>query len=124
MKVKLDENVPADLVAALEQLGHEVDTVPQEMLTGRADPVVQRAAQAESRFLVTQDKKFIDERNWLSNPGAGAMLVRIDNENRERLTSAVVNAFATEPVETWYGCIVVVTEARVRVRPLRRKESP
>jgi hypothetical protein len=30
MKIKLDENMPQRLVAALVALGHDVDTVPHE----------------------------------------------------------------------------------------------
>ena len=34
MKIKLDENMPVDLSPLLEQLGHDVDTSPEEGLTG------------------------------------------------------------------------------------------
>ena len=55
MRIKLDENLPAGLVALLTALGHEVDTVPAEGIGGEDDDVVWRAAQADGRFLVTQD---------------------------------------------------------------------
>jgi hypothetical protein len=32
MKIKLDENMPAGLVSAIAELGHDVDTVPSEDL--------------------------------------------------------------------------------------------
>ena len=37
MKIKLDENMPAILAEALRDLGHDVHTVPEELLTGRSD---------------------------------------------------------------------------------------
>ena len=37
MKIKLDENMPASLAIDLAVLGHDVDTTPQEGLTGAAD---------------------------------------------------------------------------------------
>ena len=55
MRIKLDENLPAGLVALLTALGHEVDTAPAEGIGGEDDDVVWRAAQADGRFLVTQD---------------------------------------------------------------------
>jgi predicted nuclease of predicted toxin-antitoxin system len=58
VKIKLDENLPFSLVAALGQLGHEVDTVPEEGLRGSADAEVWEAAQSELRFLITQDLDF------------------------------------------------------------------
>ena len=62
MKIKLDENLPDRLVAVLTGLGHNVDTVRTEHLTGRADPDVWSAAQAYARFLITQDLDFSDVR--------------------------------------------------------------
>jgi predicted nuclease of predicted toxin-antitoxin system len=60
VKIKLDENLPDRLVAVLTGLGHNVDTVGAEQMTGRADPDVWSAAQAAQRFLITQDLDFSD----------------------------------------------------------------
>jgi hypothetical protein len=40
MRIKLDENIPVSLVTALDPLGHDVDSVSQEGLTGKQDPDV------------------------------------------------------------------------------------
>ena len=37
MKIKLDENLPERLVAALSALGHDLYTVRAEHLTGQSD---------------------------------------------------------------------------------------
>ena len=37
MTIKLDENLPERLVAELQTLGHDVDTVVLEQLAGRDD---------------------------------------------------------------------------------------
>ena len=42
MKVKLDENIPVSLAEALVSLGHDVQTVIGQGLTGRADAVAFR----------------------------------------------------------------------------------
>lgn len=55
MRLKLDENIPASGAARLAALGHDVHTVRDEGLGGRPDDDVWHAAQAEDRFLVTQD---------------------------------------------------------------------
>ncbi len=67
MKIKLDENLPARLATLLESMGHQVDTVADEGLTGKPDSDVWIAAQKESRFLITQDLDFSDTR--LFQPG-------------------------------------------------------
>jgi predicted nuclease of predicted toxin-antitoxin system len=64
VRIKLDENLPDRLVAVLTTLGHDVDTVHGEQLTGRADPDVWSAAQSARRFLITQDLDFSDFRRY------------------------------------------------------------
>jgi len=60
MRIKLDENMPRRLVEPLTGLGHDVDTVEEEGLTGAEDPVVWAAAQRERRFVVAQDTQDLD----------------------------------------------------------------
>jgi predicted nuclease of predicted toxin-antitoxin system len=50
VNIKLDENLPIRLVPFLSDLGHNVDTVPQEGLTGLDDSTVWHAAQQSGRF--------------------------------------------------------------------------
>jgi hypothetical protein len=46
VKIKLDENLPERLVAKLQSLGHDVDTVRAGHLAGKDDNGVWQAAQA------------------------------------------------------------------------------
>ncbi|MCC7123314.1 MAG: DUF5615 family PIN-like protein [Acidobacteria bacterium] len=116
MKIKLDENLPAALVPLLESLGHEVDTVPAEGIGGEDDDVVWRAAQAEGRFLVTQDLDFSDARKYTPGTHHGLLLVRLPQPGRLALQERIVSLFRTEPVETWCRCLVTATIRKVRVR--------
>jgi len=54
MKIKLDENIPLRTQSLLTQLGHDVETVPQENLAGCIDEQIWQAAQESSRFLITR----------------------------------------------------------------------
>ena len=54
MKIKLDENLPAELVDVLLRLGHDSDSVPQEGLAGKDDDVVWKASQVAERLFVTR----------------------------------------------------------------------
>ena len=76
MKIKLDENLPERLVAALAALGHDIDTVRAERLNGQADPNVWSATQATKRFLITQDLDFSDVRRYEPGTHIGLLLVR------------------------------------------------
>ena len=116
MKIKLDENLPDRLVVVLTALGHNVDTVRTEQLTGRADPAVWGAAQAAQRFLITQDLDFSDVRRYTPGTHSGLLLVRLTRPGRNALFERVSTVFQTEKVEDWTGCLVVATEQKVRVR--------
>ena len=116
MRIKLDENLPAALAPLLAALGHEVDTVPAEGLAGQDDDIVWRAAQAEGRFLVTQDLDFSDARKYVPGTHYGLLLVRLPQPGRTALQDRVARLFQTEAVDTWSGCLVTATPTKVRVR--------
>jgi predicted nuclease of predicted toxin-antitoxin system len=77
MKLKLDENLPESLVGELAALGHDVDNVRLEGITGQSDPDIWRAAQQDGRFLITQDLDFSDNRRFAPGTHHGLMLVRL-----------------------------------------------
>lgn len=116
MRIKLDENLPAALVPLLAALGHEVDTVPAEGLGGQDDDVVWRAAQADRRFLVTQDLDFSDARKYAPGTHHGLLLVRLPQPGRIALHDRIARLFRTEAVNTWPGCLVTATPTKVRVK--------
>ena len=102
-------------------LGHDVDTVHGEQLTGRADPDVWSAAQSARRFLITQDLDFSDIRRYKPGTHAGLLLVRLPRPGRNALLDRVTALFRTEQIENWAGCLVVATDQKVRIR---RPERP
>lgn len=116
MKLKLDENIPESLLLDLAPLGHDVETVRGEALGGRSDVEVWKAAQEEGRMLITQDLGFSDAR--IHAPGAhhGLILVRLRVPGRIALRRRICEVFATQPVENWRRCLVLVTDVKVRVR--------
>ncbi len=114
MKVKLDENVSAKLLEVLRRGGHDPDTVADEGLTGRPDHDIWAAAQAEDRFLVTQDLDFSDTRRFMPGTHAGVLLVRLREPGAGALVQAV--SAVAEQFDAWRGCFVVLSERKLRVR--------
>jgi predicted nuclease of predicted toxin-antitoxin system len=110
MRINLDENLPRRLVEPLTSLGHDVDTVEAERLTGSEDPVVWEAAQREARFLITQDLDFSDVRRYRPGTHHGLLLVRLRAPGRNALLERVRGLFSVE------GCFVVATDRKLRVR--------
>ena len=89
MKIKLDVNLPERLVAKLQSLGHDVDTVRAGHLAGKDDNGVWQAAQAADRFLITQDLDFSDVRRFMPGTHGGLLLVRLAQPGREALVTRV-----------------------------------
>lgn len=114
MKVKLDENLPARLAVALRNRGHDVDTVPEEGLSGRPDTEVWRAVRAERRFLVTQDLDFSNIRDFAPGSHPGILLLRLREPGANALVDAVT-AIADE-LPGWVGCFVVLTDNKLRIK--------
>jgi len=115
MKIKLDENIPASLVAPLNELGHNVDTVPQEGLAGGDDKTVWVAAQREERFLITQDLDFSDIRRFRPGDHHGILLVRLRNPGRLALAKQIWEIFSKENIKDWQGCFIILTDLKLRI---------
>lgn|SRR5690348_13063975 len=122
MKIKLDENLPLRLATLLKNLGHDVDTLYDELLLGRADAEIWEATQVESRFLITQDLDFSDLRRFAPGSHNGILLVRLRSPNRGDLIARVSELFQRENVDGWVGCFVVATERKIRV--IKSKRDP
>jgi len=104
VRIKLDGNLPAGLVPLLAALGHEVDTVPAEGIGGEDDDVVWRTAQADGRFLVTQDLDFSDVRKYEPGTHHGLLLVRLPQPGRTALLERIASVFRTEAVPMCDDC--------------------
>ena len=116
MKIKFDENIPSSLGTSLKLLGHEVDSVYEEKLTGKDDNIIWKESQKAKRFLITQDLDFSDIRQFIPGQHAGILLIRLRDPGRLTLANRILNIFETEDVEQWKGCFVVATERKIRVK--------
>jgi predicted nuclease of predicted toxin-antitoxin system len=123
MKVKLDENLPRRLASRLAGMGHDVQTVGEEGIAGRVDPVIWEAAQRETRFLITQDMDFSNAQSFVPGSHYGILLIRLRTPSRRALIQRVEDLFREEDVAQWARCFVVATERKVRVRwPAKPRE--
>ena len=116
MRIKLDENLPVRIAEALTDLGHDVDTVASEGLTGRSDSEVWHGSQDAKRFLVTQDLDFSDIRKFTPGTHGGILLMRLREPGRRALARRVIGLFSAEETDAWAGCFVVATDHKIRVR--------
>lgn len=116
MRIKFDENLPAEAALTLRARRHDVHTVDEERLLGRPDIEIWQAAQREQRFLITQDLDFSDARRFVPGEHHGILLLRLRSPSRSLLSRRIEELFAVEDAESWSGCFVVATERKTRVR--------
>jgi predicted nuclease of predicted toxin-antitoxin system len=123
MRVKLDENLPERLVAVLRDLGHDTDTVVQEGLGGSSDDHIWPEVQEAGGFFITKDLDFSDERRYAPGTHQGVLVVRLSDDRSRVVAERLDLVFATEPVETWNGCLVIVGDHKVRIRRPRPRAT-
>jgi hypothetical protein len=116
MKIKLDENLPIKLKPLLASLGHDVESVIDEGLSGKSDREVWEVACAEKRFFVTMDTDFTDIRRFPPGTHAGILVARLPEEEQWRATDFIQAWFSRSEVEMWFGCLIIATPSRLRVR--------
>jgi predicted nuclease of predicted toxin-antitoxin system len=115
VKIKLDENIPHGVRDRFAGQELDIETVIDEGLGGRPDTEVWAAAQAEGRFLVTQDLDFSDRRKFAPGTHHGLLIVRLPDGEQWRIGDYVTAWLSSPDLATWAGCFVVATPTKVRV---------
>ena len=116
MKIKLDENLPVELVTDLRGLGHDADTVTDEGLRGAADPAVVNAAFAADRILFTLDKGIANLQRYPIQRHAGVVLFRPDTSGRGAVIAFVRERLRNVLEMDLTGRLTVVGPSRIRFR--------
>lgn len=116
MRILADENIPGDVVEALEQAGHDIVWI-RIASPGIADTEVFHLAQRENRVIITFDKDFGELAFRLKLPAlSGIILFRLPP-----LPPAKLAQFIAQVIETrndWNAHFSVVETDKVRIRPL------
>ncbi len=116
MKLKLDENLPSELVAELTSAGHDVETVFEEGLQGALDPAILQRARLEGRVLLTLDKGIGHVLQYPPQEYAGVVLFRPNGAGRSVTFEFVRTRFPELSGHDLHGQLVVVTERSIRSR--------
>lgn len=116
MRVKLDENLPAEVAGDLRDRGHDVETIAGEGLAGRADGLVVAAARRERRILITLDEGIRGQPAGGSRAARPAIvLLRLRRVGAKAVRAASIRA-VEELAKREPFTMAVVTEAAIRVR--------
>lgn len=122
MRFALHENMPASVVCALRDAGHDVLSVKEAMRAAEDRDVLARAG-AESRIVVTQDKDFGELAFRYGLPAeCGIVTFRLGGTEPDRDTKRMVDVLIGR--QDWLGHFAVVSDDRIRIRPLRGVSTP
>lgn len=116
MRFKLDENVPREIATLLQGHGHDVATVRDQQLGGKADAIIADVCQGEDRALVTLDLDFADIRQYPPGVSKGIIILRPALQHVQNLVSImdrVLELLQREPIT---ASLWVVDEHQVRIR--------
>jgi predicted nuclease of predicted toxin-antitoxin system len=116
VRLKLDENLPHELAAALRGEGHDVHTVDEEQLAGESDPVIVAAATDEGRLLLTLDRGIGDLRRYPPGSHAGILVLRPVAQDPDSILALIQRLVRTHPLDELRSCVVVVEPSKVRIR--------
>jgi predicted nuclease of predicted toxin-antitoxin system len=116
MRILADENFPRPILQALREQGHDINSV-KETMRGATDREVLEQAQKDERLVVTFDKDFGELAFRFGLPAtSGVILFRLSGDGPEADNARALAALA-RPLE-WAGNFAVVTDDRIRIRPL------
>lgn len=116
MRFLVNENVTRTVIEELRRRGHDVLSV-KESMRSEMDDVILARAQAEQRIVVTHDKDFGELAFRSQLPAScGVVLFRLAGSDRDTDNKRVLEAL--ESRTDWAGHFSVVTDDRIRMRPL------
>ena len=117
MKLKIDENLPAECAEILSHGELQADTVADEGLTGADDSALAVKSRSEGRVLVTLDLDFANIRAYPPAEFSGIIVLRPKRQDRQSVLALVYRfrlVLANRPPA---GELWIVETDRIRFRP-------
>jgi len=116
MRVIANENVAGTAIRRLRQNGHDVLSVKESMQGADDESILQRA-ETEQRLVVTHDKDFGELAYRYRLPAScGIILFRLSGLDPSTDIQRMLDVI--ESRSDWTGGFSVVTDDRIRIRPL------
>jgi len=115
-QVKIDEDLPRQVVDLVASRGYDATTVVGQGWQGMSDDELWPRVQHEGRWLITADKGFADLRLHPAGSHAGVILLRATEESRRAYLELAAIALDRIKLDELAGAVVVVTYRAVRIR--------
>jgi hypothetical protein len=116
MIVKIDENLPIDIVSAIRSAGHDADSVSDQGLAGADDSIILERVQQEGRAFFTLDKGIGDIRKYPPPQFAGLVVFRPGSSDPGYALSFALRHLTSILQSDLKGHLIVVSESGIRIR--------
>jgi predicted nuclease of predicted toxin-antitoxin system len=116
LKLKVDENLPAECAEILNYGELQADTVADEDLTGADDAVLDARCQSEGRALVTLDLDFSNIRAYPPAEHAGIIVLRPRNQGKHSVLALIRRLVLVLVSRPPAGELWIVEPDRIRFR--------
>ena len=123
VKLKVDENLPAEVVTILAQAGHDAATVLDQGMGGAPDGQIAERCQKEGRAVVTLDADFADIRSYPPYNFPGLIVLRLRRQDKLHVLAVcerLATALSSGKLE---GTLWIVEADRIRIRGDEDSES-
>ena len=117
MKLKIDENLPAECAEILSHGELQADTVADEGLTGADDSALAVKSRSEGRVLVTLDLDFANIRAYPPAEYAGIIVLRPKSQDKHFVLALVHRLALVLVNQPPAGELWIVEPDRIRFRP-------
>ena len=116
MRIVANENISSTVIQELRQRGHDVLSVKESMRSAPDEDILAQAQQ-EKRLILTHDKDFGELAFRCGLPAdCGVILLRLSGDSPEQDNRRAIDTIETRT--DWVGNFSVVTDDRIRIRPL------
>lgn len=116
MRIKVDEDLPTQVIQILRAKGHDAVGVVEQDMGGWKDHELWQAVQTERRFLVTADKGFGDIRAYPPGTHQGVLLLRPDKDGIRPVLELLERVLAVYDLDFLKGTVAVATPRGLRIR--------
>ena len=116
MKLKIDQNLPAEYPILLREAGFDAESVDQEGLGNAVDGVISERIRAERRALLTLDLGFADIRAYPPQEYLGLVILRSKAQDKVTLLSLLRRLIPVLRGRSPEGQLWIVEFDRIRFR--------
>lgn len=115
LKLKVDENLPAEAAQMLRVAGRDAVTTLDQRLGGHPDEEMADVCQREDRIILTLDGDFGDIRTYVPAEYPGIIVLNLVLLDKRPILTAIRRLLPVLSTEVIAGKLWIVDEWRVRV---------